>query len=232
MTDPTLEKTTATTARTRGNPFLSGNWEPVLEEREAPDLEVTHGEIPKELSGCFLRVGPNPRFPSQLNQANYHFFVGEGMVHCIELKRGKAQYRNRWIRSRKFRRDESENGVNTAKSAADFPELEGPANTALVFHAGRLLSMAEGTPGAWQLRLPSLETVGFFDYGGKLQHNFTAHPKLCPSTDELHLFGYGTNSVERAGGGGSDAFVHYSAAGPDGALMEGTTAVPIPFRRY
>jgi carotenoid cleavage dioxygenase len=79
----------------RGNPFMSGHWEPMLEEHEKQNLAVLHGEIPAELSGCFLRVGPNPRFLDKLDQSKYHFFLGEGMIHCVELNSGKATYRHR-----------------------------------------------------------------------------------------------------------------------------------------
>ena len=40
------------------NKFLDGNWHPV-EETSAENLKVS-GEIPKELAGLFLRIGPNP----------------------------------------------------------------------------------------------------------------------------------------------------------------------------
>ncbi|WP_264079594.1 carotenoid oxygenase family protein, partial [Mycolicibacter algericus] len=36
-----------------------------------------------------------------------------------------------------------------------------------------------------------LETVGAYDFGGKLVDAMTAHPKICPTTGELHFFGYG-----------------------------------------
>ncbi|HRR02618.1 MAG TPA: carotenoid oxygenase family protein, partial [Treponemataceae bacterium] len=36
-----------------------------------------------------------------------------------------------------------------------------------------------------------LETVGCYDFGGKLDDSMTAHPKICPTTGELHFFGYG-----------------------------------------
>ena len=36
---------------------LSGNWTPMLEEITANDLKV-EGNIPEELSGTYLRVGP------------------------------------------------------------------------------------------------------------------------------------------------------------------------------
>jgi carotenoid cleavage dioxygenase len=36
----------------------------------------------------------------------------------------------------------------------------------------------------------TLDTVGCFDFGGRLTTGMTAHPKLCPRTGELHFFGY------------------------------------------
>jgi carotenoid cleavage dioxygenase len=56
------------------NPYLSGNFAPVEEELTAFDLDVT-GEIPKELEGRLLRIGPNPIDP---NPANHHWFLGNG----------------------------------------------------------------------------------------------------------------------------------------------------------
>ena len=41
------------------NPFLTGNNEPVYEEITTTELEVI-GEVPADISGSFLRTGPNP----------------------------------------------------------------------------------------------------------------------------------------------------------------------------
>ena len=54
--------------------YLSGNYEPVFEEVEAVDLEVI-GEIPMDLSGHFLRIGPNPYFVPDMDR--YHIFDGD-----------------------------------------------------------------------------------------------------------------------------------------------------------
>ena len=63
------------------------------------------------------------------------------------------------------------------------------ANTHVVNHAGKTLALVESS-------LPyeitnDLETVGAYDFGGKLADSMTAHPKICPTTGELHFFGYG-----------------------------------------
>lgn len=47
----------------RDEPQFSGFMEPVRFEGEITNLEVI-GEIPKELSGTFYRVMPEPHFPS------------------------------------------------------------------------------------------------------------------------------------------------------------------------
>ena len=77
-------------------PFhLRDNYAPVTEEVTAFDLEV-QGAIPPELSGRYLRNGANPK-----SGWSPHWFAGDGMVHGIELRDGKAQwYRNRWVRTR------------------------------------------------------------------------------------------------------------------------------------
>ena len=55
------------------------------------------GEIPRELTGRLLRIGPNPVTPP--DPATYHWFTGTGMVHGVRMRDGKAEwYRNRFVR--------------------------------------------------------------------------------------------------------------------------------------
>ena len=79
------------------NIYLTGNYAPVEEEVTATDLEVI-GELPTELNGRYLRNGPNPI--GEIDLATHHWFSGDGMVHGICLREGRALwYRNRYVNS-------------------------------------------------------------------------------------------------------------------------------------
>jgi carotenoid cleavage dioxygenase len=78
-------------------PFLESAFEPVTEELTAFDLPVT-GRIPHELNGRYLRNGPNVL--GLEDPRARHWMLGEGMVHGVRLRAGRAEwYRNRWVRS-------------------------------------------------------------------------------------------------------------------------------------
>ncbi len=166
-----------------GNPYLTGNFAPVADERDDPALAVT-GAIPPELDGLLLRNGPNPIAP---DPAAYHWFIGDGMLHGIELRDGKARYRNRWVRT-----DGACAALGEAPPAGQpadvFPGGSSVANTHVVAHAGRILALIEVCLPT-EVR-PDLSTAGRFDFGGRLRSPMTAHPKIDPVTGEMHFFGY------------------------------------------
>jgi carotenoid cleavage dioxygenase-like enzyme len=159
---------------------LTGAYAPVHDELTASDLPVT-GALPPELTGWYLRNGPNPRADSK------HWFTGDGMVHGVRLERGRAAwYRNRWVRTDSF--DDADSTLYNADGTRNL--RTSTANTHVVNHAGRTLALVESS-------LPyeitsELDTVGAYDFGGELADSMTAHPKICPTTGELHFFGYGS----------------------------------------
>ncbi|SEP18550.1 carotenoid oxygenase family protein [Amycolatopsis saalfeldensis] len=159
---------------------MTGGYAPVHDELTAYDLPVT-GALPPELTGWYLRNGPNPR------QASAHWFTGEGMVHGVRLEHGRAAwYRNRWVRTESFDRPEAV--LYNADGSRNL--RNGEANTHVVNHAGRTLALVESSLPYEITR--ELETVGPYDFGGELADSMTAHPKICPETGELHFFGYGS----------------------------------------
>ncbi|WP_328611384.1 carotenoid oxygenase family protein [Amycolatopsis sp. NBC_00345] len=159
---------------------MTGGYAPVHDELTAYDLPVT-GALPPELTGWYLRNGPNPR------EASAHWFTGEGMVHGVRLENGRAAwYRNRWVRTESFDRPDAV--LYNADGSRNL--RNGQANTHVVNHAGRTLALVESSLPYEITR--ELDTVGPYDFGGELADSMTAHPKICPETGELHFFGYGS----------------------------------------
>ncbi len=70
------------------NAFLRGMHTPMTGELTIEDLAVS-GSIPPELDGRYVRIGPNPQFA---DGKGHHWFVGDGMVHGVKLKHGKAEW--------------------------------------------------------------------------------------------------------------------------------------------
>ncbi|MFE2042722.1 carotenoid oxygenase family protein [Streptomyces sp. NPDC059477] len=182
-------------------PHLAGNFAPVTDEVTLTELEVT-GAVPPELTGWYLRNGPNPH-----EAASAHWFTGDGMVHGIRLDGGTARsYRNRWVRTPTF-----ESGVTVYGPDGTMNLAAGKANTHVIRHAGRTLALVE-TSFPYELSHAAgseLDTLGAHDFGGRLHTPMTAHPKTCPVTGELHFFGYG---------GTAPPYLTYHRADADGEL--------------
>ncbi|MFO1256218.1 MAG: carotenoid oxygenase family protein [Sphingomonadaceae bacterium] len=165
----------------RQHPFLTGIHAPLHDERTITDLKVT-GTIPPQLNGRYVRNGPNPFNP---DPRGHHWFIGDGMVHGVALKDGKALwYRNRYIRSQDL---EAKGGPRAApgprRGRRDL------VNTNVIKHNGRILAIVEA--GSFPAELDdNLETVAYTDFGGTLTAPFSAHPHEDPLTGELHAIVY------------------------------------------
>jgi carotenoid cleavage dioxygenase-like enzyme len=164
--------------------YAGGVFAPVFEERTSWHLP-TIGSIPDELDGVFMRNGPNP--PPVPYEGTYHWFVPDGMIHGVRLQGGRAVwYRNRWVRTDAL---ESKIGAPSAGGPEDVALVPNTSNTSVVAHAGRVLSLAEyGLP--YEIT-PELETVGRYDFDGRLRAPMTAHPKVDPGTGEMFLISFG-----------------------------------------
>ncbi|OBI36375.1 carotenoid oxygenase [Mycobacterium sp. E1386] len=176
--------TSAQIADTR-NPYLEGLLAPVRAEVTATDLPVT-GRIPEHLDGRYLRNGPNPA--EEVDPATYHWFSGDGMVHGVALRDGKAQwYRNRWVRSLSVCAALGEPTPGRLNPRAGMLSLG--ANTNVLAHAGRTLALVEGGVANYELT-DELDTIGTCDFDGTLAGGYTAHPHRDPCTGELHAISY------------------------------------------
>lgn len=162
--------------------FLEGSFAPVTEEITAFDLPVS-GRLPAELSGHYLRNGPNPL---DLDDPGHHWFLGAGMVHGVRLRDGKAEwYRNRWVRSKAVAGALGEQWPG----GPVHENMDFAANTHIIAHGGRTLATVESGPLPYELS-NELDTIGSCDFGGTLPGGFAAHTKLDPATGELHAVAY------------------------------------------
>lgn len=191
------------------NRFLEGPYAPVQAEVTETALAV-EGVLPKELNGLYARIGPNPlEVP---NPALYHWFLGDGMVHGVRLRDGKAMwYRNRWI------------GTDHVQQRLGRPFAPGPrhgivdtVNTNIIGHAGRIWALVEA--GTLPVELDrDLNTLrhGLFDE--PRTRAFAAHPRLDPLTGELHAVSYDVRVQNQ---------VDHVVIGVDGALVR-EVAIPV-----
>ena len=191
---------------TNHHSYLCGAFKPVVGDMAVSEpLKVIEGRVPPEINGYFFRNGPNPLFdPPGL----YHWFDGDGMVHCAEFRNGQVWYRRALVkterlaaeqrRQRSIRKGASESfgwkggvwdigfGGNNNGMADNLWALNS-SNTGLIWHHGKLLSgwYIGGKP--YELELTSLDTVGKYDFNGQLEpkRGVYAHSKVDPVTGEL-----------------------------------------------
>lgn len=189
--------------------WVQGNFAPVPDEIDALSLTVD-GALPPELDGLYVRNGSNP-----FEGAGAHWFLGDGMVHGVRLRAGRAEwYRNRWVETPLLGRGNILGGGDTGPPGG----ANNSSNTSAVFLADRLLSLQEvGFP--YELSPEDLSTIAPFDFGGSLAGAMTAHPKVDPATGLIHFFGYGF----------VPPYLTYHVAAPDGRLLSSETVdVPGP----
>ena len=206
------------------NFFLDGNFSPVAEERDTEEMLIV-GAIPEDLKGHFLRVGPNP--VHVFSEEAYHTFDGDGMIHAIEFRGGKARYRNRFIENEGFELEQERGDwvYKGMKSLMDptpsripegAPSSKNLANTAFTYHNNTLYALHEPSQPTI-ISLPDLDTQGPTDFDGKLTHPFTAHPKIDKKSGEMIAYGYSFQAP----------FVSYSVIDQHGDLVH-TTPITIP----
>ena len=177
------------------NPYLAALYAPVTEERVVTDDQMEiEGKIPADLAGVYFRNGPNPQFEPR---GRYHWFDGDGMIHAVRFDGGRATYRNRYVRTDGFALERAAgeavwNGLLESRltNPEDAPEKD-TANTDVLVHNGKLLSLWFRSGAPYALDPVTLETLGPDGFGAKLDCNVSAHAKVDETTNEVCFFDYG-----------------------------------------
>lgn len=204
--------------------FLSGRFAPVTTEIAADHLPV-EGTLPTDLTGHYVRNGPNPEF-APLGSYTYPL-EGDGMLHGVWLQGGTARYANRWVRTNGLRAEERAGhalygGLMTpafvdTSLLGDDPDPGWPfkldAYVNIVHHGGRYLALEEGTP-PYEVG-PDLATIGRYDFAGGLPDGMCAHPKIDPVTGEMIVFRYDVEAP----------FLTWATIGADGTVTRPATVI-------
>ncbi|MEM1234734.1 MAG: carotenoid oxygenase family protein [Pseudomonadota bacterium] len=155
---------------------------PVQREMTVENLEVD-GTIPPELSGLYVRNGPNTAGETGPHQ---HYFSGDGMLHGVFIEDGQAKwYRNRFVNVGavpKKRGTQDPGGPVTTG-------LDISPNTNVVQFADKLYATIEAGASMAEITR-ELDTVARADLDGVLTDGFTGHHKIDPVHHDIHAVTY------------------------------------------
>ncbi len=154
-------------------------------------IEDIEGKIPKSLNGTLFRNGPG--LLEVNGQRLHHPFDGDGMICAIAFDKGRAYFRNRFVRTEGFLKEQQEGKIlyrgvfGTQKpggwlaNAFDF-QLKNIANTNVIYWGDKLLALWEAAE-PHSLDPKTLETFGKEYLDGLLKEGdaFAAHPRIDPS---------------------------------------------------
>ena len=210
-----------TSLQPSNHPYLTGAWTPLHEEVDATDLTVLEGAIPTDIDGVYVRNTENP-----VHQAlgRYHPFDGDGMVHVISFKNGRADYRNRFVRTRGFEAEQEAGqslwgglmdgaGVSLRPGFGAHGGLKDTASTDVVVHGGRIVATFYQCGEAYWLDPETLEQGGVASWAPL--DGVSAHAKVDEATGDLLFFNYSKHAP----------YMHYGVVDRTGKRVH---YVPVP----
>ncbi|WP_067671460.1 carotenoid oxygenase family protein [Nocardia miyunensis] len=196
---------------------LRGPFQPMRFEATVDECIVSEGEIPEDLAGGFYRTGPAWKRPTK--QGNDALLSMDGMLQGLVIRDGRADFRNRWVRTPKYLLEErygrgmfewTDNGFGDWRDSAygdvkrdRFTEgvPQGTANINIFPFAGEMVVSGEQGGPPIAIDPITLETRGVVPWSPKLSAGlhtpaaygatcFAAHPKWDPDTGVLYGWNY------------------------------------------
>lgn len=196
---------------------LKGPFQPMRFEATIEECIVSHGEIPKEIAGGFYRTGPTWKRPTK--QGTNGLLSIDGMVQGITFENGRADFRNRWIRTPKYQLEERHGkgmfswtdgcwddwrnfglgDVERDRFTTGIPQ--GTNNVNIFPFAGKMIATADSLGAPIAIDPITLDTIGIVPWSSQLSaglHDkaafgdagFTAHPKWDHETGTLYGLTY------------------------------------------
>ncbi|TPX36168.1 hypothetical protein SmJEL517_g01439 [Synchytrium microbalum] len=206
-------------------------------EKEVVKKAVAHLAHHHLEGSQYVRTGPNsqPQLTTTTGIA-HHWFDGDGHLHGVYFDEHLTpHYVNKYVKTGQHLAEKALNArvmprlgeltsekplvlvkalikSRLTREVIEEPATRTTANTALVYHDGRLMSLMEANV-PYEVVAPSLDSIGPFTFSGEFAKHpakaqFTAHPKVDPFTKELFCFGYRFEKPS----------FHYSVVNADGTL--------------
>ena len=208
------------------HPYRTGPWRPQATEHDAIGLKVI-GTLPDDLNGVYLRNTENPLHDSL---GRYHPFDGDAMLHALHLHDGRADYRNRFVRTKAFEAELEAGGPlyagvteNPAKAIGGRagmsrvrPGAKDASSTDVIVHNGRALTSFYLCGELYALDPRTLEQFGAEEWVPE-DFGVCSHPKVDAATGEMLFFNYSTVAP----------FLHFGVVSAEGELVH-YTPVPLP----
>ncbi len=187
--------------------YLSDKFVPVLEEKTLI-VEHNNKKFNKIKHNIFAQIGSNPKF---VNNEDYHWFDGDGMIHGIYFNNSEIVYQNKWIQTKRLQLEEKWKrklylyfgelrGMNGLMQIMKYSLMElfgfippygkGTANTALLYWSKRLFALHEGDM-PYELNIDehfNITTKQRLHYPSL--YSTTAHPIIDKKRNLLYLYGY------------------------------------------
>jgi carotenoid cleavage dioxygenase len=146
------------------------------------------------------------------------------MIHQIEFGGGRANYRNRFVRTRCFQAEQEAErslwgGLQDRPNLSERPgfgahgSIKDSASTDIVVHAGKAIATFYQCGEGYILDPETLEAEGVAPWVPL--DGISAHPKVDERTGELLFFNYSKHAP----------YMHYGVVAPEGRLK---TYVPVP----
>jgi carotenoid cleavage dioxygenase-like enzyme len=199
------------------DPRLRGAFQPMRFEADVDECIVTHGEIPADLAGGFYRSGPSWKRPTV--QGTNGLLSMDGMVQGLVLRDGRADFKNRWIRTPKYVLEERHGRGMLEWADGDFGDWrtygygdikrdrytrgvpQGTNNINIFPFAGEMVATGEQGGPPIAIDPITLKTRGVVSWSNQLSPGinqlagygdcaFTAHPKWDPDTGVLYGWAY------------------------------------------
>ena len=210
------------------HPYRTGPWRPQTCEWDSDDLTVIAGQLPADLDGVYLRNTENPLHPAL---KNYHPFDGDGMLHIVGFRDGKAFYRNRFVRTDSFNAENRAGGplwpgiaepVELARVDYGWGArtlMKDASSTDVVVHRGGALTSHYQCGDLYRTDPCTGAALGKEAWQGGFPSEWgvSAHPKVDERTGGLLYFSYSKQAP----------YLRYGVVSGDGDVVH-RTDVPLP----